>query len=395
MKILTFIKKLFSNNKQDLNIKEYDKIANNTCIDYKKYKISPHEDIVNLLWFGDGPNQNYYPEEESETFKINKDISLRITMNFELEPSCIYMNMPINKVTNINSINPPGYFPSFSALSKEQRYIYALFLEDPYNIEFDISYVFILYYGLERFIFTKKYEEAFNIILKLRDIHLNSSFQSYSLDALFLCCLINKREDLFKKLSSYLNNRNEMSYIYLMSKYIFNNPLNVDEIIALSSAVGFNNSRYIDTEYELFRKTLEELLINYFDGKEINISQYNIENAKNNFHLAIANYSLNKDMRFLELPNVLSIKELKDSIYSILSTTHNYVKAKLEAERRLGKDLSSNKYAIMLSSLTIVDLKDILDSKTLKKTGKKAELIECVINNFSEDEINNFFKERS
>ena len=60
-----------------------------------------------------------------------------------------------------------GYYPSYKNLKAENRYVYLNWLRDV-TAPIPIGYVFIFYYGLERHLLFGKFEQAFDMIVKLR-----------------------------------------------------------------------------------------------------------------------------------------------------------------------------------------------------------------------------------
>lgn len=376
---------------EEVNVVTVNSKLPETLLNINKYQFNIHDDIRNLVWILDGPNKNYFPETEEKIIKIDENISIKVSFSFQQEPSAIKYNSSIKKIQNIASVDPPGYFPSFETLNPLQRYVYAIYLSNPYRTDLDIGYTFILHYGLERFILTDKYEEAFDVILKLREVHNNRSFKNYSLNALFFCCLIHKRNDLFLKLKNHLDKFEEVSNIYIFSKYVFNENLMPSELIEISRYVDFSNQRYINNNYDLFLETLNELMMDSLGINEFDLNHYDIRESKDTFQIILANYSLDMDLRLTEFPNIFSNQKLKQDIFNILQTTHNIVKAKLEAERRLGYELSKNEQAILLSTLTVEQLKDVLKDKQLILSGNKKDLIVRVLDNFSTEEIHKLF----
>jgi len=88
----------------------------------------------------------------------------------------IYTKLPLAQIDNIEDVERPPYYPNYSQLTPQQKGVYWKLLSNPYDSKFDIGFVFILYYGLERHLLNGNYEKAFRLILKLRDIHTNKSF---------------------------------------------------------------------------------------------------------------------------------------------------------------------------------------------------------------------------
>ncbi|MBQ8971655.1 MAG: TerB N-terminal domain-containing protein, partial [Clostridia bacterium] len=148
-----------------------------------------HPDLEGLIWFVDGKWKNCVDES------INYDSTFIVRNNMRVEPSAIQTTLPISLPAEGDFVESLGYYPSYSGMSAVQRGKYLLFLCDPYQ-PIDIGYVFVLYYGLERFLITNDYQHAFEEILKLRDVHRNNSFQSYSSSALIYTAITKNRKDL-------------------------------------------------------------------------------------------------------------------------------------------------------------------------------------------------------
>jgi hypothetical protein len=154
------------------------------------------------------------------------------------------------------------YYPSYRELTPEQRYKYLEFLATPYD-QHDIGYVFIFYYGLERHLLSGDFDRAFDITLKLRDVHENASFQKYSANALALSSIVNKRPDRFVEFLQSTDKAHEMVMqpnLYVLIKYIIKQPLYAADLMRLSSSFEFTNRRYIKAYPELFEACLKEVM---------------------------------------------------------------------------------------------------------------------------------------
>ena len=114
-------------------------------------------------------NKNYVPTPPKKVTISELGISLSISFSSDEEPSLIFMGLPIAHVDG--PVERPPYYPTYKGLTPEQRGIYWKLLANPYDETIDIGYIFILYYGLERYLLTDKYEEVIDVILKLRDVH--------------------------------------------------------------------------------------------------------------------------------------------------------------------------------------------------------------------------------
>ena len=153
-------------------------------------RFTVHSDLTDLIWILDGPRKNFENPPHKIVFEID-GIPVYFGNVGNTEPSAISTKMPIKDVSDITKVSRPPYYPRYSELTPEQRGVYWKLLSNPYNPEIDIGFVFVLYYGLERHLLNGNYEKAFDVIIKLRDVHKNPSFQNYSAHALILTSLNN------------------------------------------------------------------------------------------------------------------------------------------------------------------------------------------------------------
>lgn len=261
-------------------------------------------DITKLLWFYDGPNKNCYRKDE---------------------PSLIIESLPVKQ----GPAEPLGYYPSYQTMTPQQRFKYLSWLRDVSQI-IDIGYVFTFYYGLEKHIVDGDTESAVKTIKILKQYHDNSSFQDYSNSALIYAAI--KKQDINKLDGVLLDSLPREVFITL--RYMFYKKLTSEDIIHSMKAIGFNNTRYIKSEYNLFNSTLNELL-----QKRFNSNVYNFEiPASFSFNkikpIPLANYGLSYKVREFEIPNVLSHTPTTAELYDLLFTTHEIVKQKLKEKRK-------------------------------------------------------------
>ena len=154
------------------------------------------QEIIQLLWFANGPLANYTAQT---TKKVAEFHGVIIETTLKPEPSLIDIHLEVGTLSK--RVPPLSYYPSYEALSPDQRAVYLNWLKN-IDEEIDIGYVFIFYYGLERYLLTnpEKYLEAFYTILRLRKHHTNTSFQGYSYDALLSACIYWGMPDEFQNL---------------------------------------------------------------------------------------------------------------------------------------------------------------------------------------------------
>ena len=126
--------------------------------------------------------------------------------------------------------------------------------------------------------------------------------------------------------------------------------LTIDEILSISSNVGFRNKRYIKEYPDLFKKSLESNLIDKFGKNSYPIYELNMKFPSNPI-ISFANISLDRDVRSPVLPDLLHSPEFSSSIKSILTTAHNEVKQSLAEMRKEGTAPKSKSDEILDSAL--------------------------------------------
>lgn len=285
-------------------------------------------EVFNLLWFKNGPFKNF--EKPIDNISSKNGVELEISFSSDEEPSALDVFLPIKQGVDDEKI---GYYPAYSDLNEVQRYQYLNWLKD-INQEIDISYVFIFYYGLERYLFTAKWKDACNMIYKLQKNHSNGSFYSYSSDALLMTALKHKEISLLEM----LDKEKIQPLAYASIKGALAKSFNANDIVSFSRIVGWTNKRYIDSEYDLFLSELEKNLKNTFNSNEYYVDPEEYRRIKTPVTLMLANYSLNINDRKFEIPDILSSIKIKTDLYKLLETAHNAVKIILRERRKKEKN---------------------------------------------------------
>lgn len=301
-----------------------------------------HEDIKDLLWFADGPMKNITPGDAIHKYNINGVTILFADPGME-EPSMIFTKHPI-ELPHTSDVPRPSYYPTYETLSPEQKGVYIKFLENPYNPNIDIGFVFILYYGLERHLLYGKWRKAAEVILKLRDIHPNKSFQSYSANAIVLTAIYRKEGDLVIELLKSIDKEFEIdcfpANLYFICAYSFNFPVTAKDIIRYASWFGFDNKNYIKKLPELFKTTLskhiKKLTGNDFIWLQDLITPEDMASMPSHEMTIFANTSLRETK--VAIPSMTESKKLKETFFKLLSETHEDVK-KTAAEMRKNGEL--------------------------------------------------------
>lgn len=337
--------------------------------------LSVHPDLQNLLWFADGPYKNYFSKNQEQSFEYN-GFSIIFSSFSSQEPSLISTRLAIEENVNLQQVEAPSYFPSYFDLTDAQRGAYWKFLQNPYSGQFNIGYVFILYYGLERHLLEGNYEDAFRVILKLRDVYESSSFQSYSACALILTCLIRKRPDLANEFYYSLDKNHEFNFshnLYLLCKMGLNLPLTAQDIMRMSKSFEFSNQNYIKKYPDLFLEKLSSVMQTNLGVEALDINKFVTQTEWRKLNRVAVPIFANMSIRdnSVELPIMTECFKLKRTIYNLLEQAHNDTKQALAEMRKDGTipAAKESKPKKVIEILTFDDLQE----KELLRQYKKAQ----------------------
>ena len=390
---MNFLSKFFGHNNQSNknSIQNTAIVAKNNNIQQSQPILTIHLDILDFIWIYDGEHKNYTPT--NNTTKINvHGFTFTISFTTIEEPSLIYTSLPIADVNE--NVDRPPYYPTYKGLTPEQRRIYWKLLANPYDNTIDIGYVFILYYGLERYLLTDKYEQVIDVILKLRDIHQNESFQSYTANAIILTCLRRQRADIVYKFMNSLDKEYEFSFssnLFLLCKYALDLPLTANEIMRMAKSFEFTKSNYIKKYPDLFLATLSQNIIDFYDVDTIPWNKLitNLEfNKLGTEEIPIfANVSIMD--KFIRVPSMLTSLKLKKSIYDLLDKTHEDVKKQLAEKKKNGeiifdaeKTSSKQKTDVILSFDKVQEQLLINDYNSKKNNSLEQHFVSISIQDF-------------
>ena len=342
--------------------------------------LSVHPDIQNLLWIGDGKYKNYIPIPAKETIIMGSGIKILISFSSDEEPSLLYLSLPIANVTG--NVERPPYYPTYKSLTPQQKGVYWKLLGNPYDNSIDIGYVFILYYGLERYLLTDQYEKAIDVILKLRDVHTNNSFQMYSANAVILTCLQRQRPDLVQKFIASLDKEHEFSFSsgeYLLCKYALGIPLIAEEVMRMAKSFEFTKNNYIKNYPELFIRALTTVIRQKYNGNSIPwselLTEVDFDKLESEVTPIFANVSIRN--REIKIPSILSSFKLRKKLYDLLDTAHEEVKKQLADMKKAGETIpSASKATEKDKKKEILSFDNVLEKELLKtfKTAKENSL---------------------
>jgi len=323
-----------------------DIISNSNLPDIYVEDYKVHDDIKSLLWFGDGIYKNITKAQMSSEGEYYEIGGYRIRISYhggsDIEPSLILMNMPIKQPVDEVLIPRPPYYPQYIGLTPEQRWIYLKLLNNPYNDKIDIGYVFILYYGLERHLLHGDFHSAFNVILKLRDVHKNKSFQYYSGNALILSALWKGKGEYIPLFIKSLDKEYEFNFnenLLLMSYYSFNVPFTAKDIMRFAKTVLFNKTTYIKNNPDIFEKCLKDVIkekagIDYVDLKNYFTDEV-ISKLKRFNSTIYANTSLIDQE--ISIPVLITNVKFKAEMLMYLILTHEKTKKEIADMRKNAK----------------------------------------------------------
>lgn len=265
--------------------------------------------IRDLLWFQNGAEHNLPPNTS--------------------EPSAIDTSLPIAHDSGMWSVVDLSYYPAYAQLNPEQRAVYLNWLRDIRD-PVPIGYVFLFYYGLERYLFTDKYNDAVGAILALRMNHENNSFKRYSGDALALCAVARKNSSLFEQIKDDLG---DTAYIWACTElYGYMTPV---DLIHTYRSWGFTNTRYLRGEdgiKDLYFNALVEVVIERYGQDKIPVTD--VPRNGTDF-LVLANYGLPQNVREHRVPDITKSPEFAAQMQGLLTETHERVKVQLRELRKI------------------------------------------------------------
>lgn len=363
--------RLFSKKDKDNSISVVANIKEVSIVTQETLNI--HQDIKDLIWINDGLMKNYERENKQEIYELN---GLRMTMSMltREEPSLISLKLPVNFLVDIEKVERPPYFPTYQDLTENQKGVYWNLLSNPYNYNIDIGFVFILYYGLERHLINGNYEKAFQVILNMRDVYKNKSFQQYSGNALVLTCLFRQRADLAYEFMKSLDKEFEYQFsdnLFILCKHSLDIPISSKDIMRMAKSFEFTKLNYIKNYPDIFEEVLRRNIITKYSKKEILISNFITASEMKKIRLEEVTIFANVSIidKTIKVPLLVESFKFKMEIYNLLESAHEQVKVKLKELRKSG-GLESEKTIVKKSNviLTFNEKEEITLLKALKRT---------------------------
>lgn len=277
------------------------------------------EPTKSLLWITD-----------EDTTKIESATTITIVTNgvnfhqkengFYSEPSLIWMKLPIKP--NNELIQDAMYWPSYSSFSPEARFQYLRWLRDitqPTNL----SYVFLYFYGLERHLLVGEYDAAVDEIARLLKAHPKKSFVQYASQSLIIASLGRERLDIIDRIPSLLEEEIDEA---LALRIIKGTSMTPEDVISISSKVGFNNKRYIMLYPDVFKEELQKQIDEFEQQFGNLLSTFTLEDFRRKETTVFANLSIPEHIRRIKVPVILEDKKFSTGMHNLLQAAHNSVK---------------------------------------------------------------------
>jgi len=282
------------------------------------------------------PNKDLlYISYEKNIPCVNRGISVTISLdkngnlviddksNQIPDPSTIYVYLPISKENNIPEL---PYWPHYIELTSGQRYNYLCWLRDVEQ-PIDMGYVFLYYYGLERQLLIGNFEKAFNEIVKLRNAHINKSFQKYSENALVHAAIMRNKIDYLIDLHEKTEVSGYSNAMFLLA-YNAGLELGINQLILIFHKAFITSRKAVKENKELFINCLESSLNRKFGKSFFAFKNYDISKVKTVTEARFANYSFPKEIQYVDITDFYQCKQLIQDLESLFEESYSLYKTR-------------------------------------------------------------------
>lgn len=353
--------------KKEVAQKSIVESASKEIVTFTQSTFTLHEDLKGLVWIADGEFKNYASKAKSEKSFETNGIRFSISMMGQDEPSLIFTKERISEPRDGHIVERPPYFPTYIGLTPEQKWIYLKLLNNPYDISIDIGFVFILYYGLERHLLEGDFESAFRVILKLRDVHTNKSFQSYSANALVLTSMLHKRGDLALEFIRSLDKDYELAFsdnLFVLCYFNFDLPLKATDLMRMAKTFEFTNISYIRNQPRIFEECLCSVMETKIGSLELDIKRYVTKTELRKIRTQEVSIFANTSIidKTFQVPLVADIFQLKKIVNQLLELAHEKTKETLVVMRKSGQKIEHEHIS---NKKTVIDVFDEAKEKSL------------------------------
>jgi hypothetical protein len=291
------------------------------------------------------------------------------------EPSMIYPSSLISYISDFDTVESPSYSPEYRSLSPEQRYVYWKFLSDPYNPSFNIGYIFLLYYGLERHMLDGNYVDSFHVILNLRKAHMNKSFQKYSGNALMFTSLFMNRSDLATEFIQSLDCFEKCYFsidLFLLFSSLHNIPLPSIVLSSYAKLISESSAKYSREYPDAYKVLLENVLLERLSNGELFVRDYindsDISEMPKFNVMIYANLSIRP--QYIAIPEISSNAKLRNAVMEIIKDVNKRFKVMAKdpnAKYKIGEKVKYKTTARLLS------FDKRLESKLLREYRKTGD----------------------
>lgn len=290
-----------------------------------------------LLWISyekEIPN-NFRGVTIKVTLDENGHIKVDSTTNEIPDPSTIYAYLPITEVYKAPDL---GYFPNYIDISPEQRFYYLNWLR---NVEekINIGYVFLYYYGLERHLLIGNFEKAFNEIIRLRNVHKNKSFQTYSESALIYSCIMNKRPDLLVTLYEKTEISGFSNAQFMLAREL-GLDLSPENLILIFKKAFIKSRNALKDNPALWKECIDFALTKQYNKNSFSIKEYGIKSVKKTNDTRFANYSFPYDIQHIKITDFYQSRSIMKELETVFNISYDEYKKRKFYNRKLS---NSNK----------------------------------------------------
>ena len=239
-----------------------------------------HGDLRKTLWFLDGANKNFDGKEYSDTIQAG-EIAFPLTISGERELSAISVQLPVGALpataremeSHVKPVKGTGY----DQMTPQQRGDFWVMLEDPYRLYLPSGYISVLASGLERHMFCGNFEEAFHVLLELRNTQTDREFSLRSSNALLLMAMYHNRPDLILEFQDSLDVDHSYALseeMYLLSMYGTGMDLQARDIMRIAKSFGIQDTRYAMNYVPHFDRYLRENMQEQFGRDTLPLKEF-------------------------------------------------------------------------------------------------------------------------
>ena len=231
-------------------------------------------------------------------------IKVETVKNENPDPSTIWVHLPIQK----GEAEKLSYWPHYIDLSPQQRYAYLSWLRNV-DVPTDMGYVFLYYYGLEKHLILGDIERAVNQIIRLRNVHKNKSFLSYSENSIIHACVLRNRLDLLFD----LHEKTEISgfkNVQFLIAYNLGFDLSPENLLEVFFKIYTKARKSIREDREKMIEFTSDALTTIFGIPSLPIKQLDLSKIVTTKEIRFCNYSFDDDIRIVEITDFYKSKEL-------------------------------------------------------------------------------------